>query len=79
METPFRKVLEKAVLLNRWGTEKKERYRTRDVCQILGIKPDTLRARIYSGRYPEPGRDSAGRRFWTEKEIEKFLEIDKLS
>ncbi len=54
-----------------WGTEKQERYRTRDVCEILGIAPDALRGKIDSEQYPLPSKDMAGRMFWTEEETER--------
>jgi len=40
--------------LNELGLPVKDYYSTGDVCKILGLKPDTFRARLRSGYYPEP-------------------------
>ena len=44
--TPENAIPQEKLPLNRWGTPKKEHYRTQDVCRLLGLKPDTLRWRI---------------------------------
>ena len=49
--------------LNPLGIEKKSQYRTTDVCALLGIGPDLIRYRVYTGRYPEFKRDTKGRLF----------------
>jgi hypothetical protein len=50
-------------LLNRLGIPERNYYRTADVCALLGIRPDLLRYRFYTGRYPEVEQDGKGRRF----------------
>jgi hypothetical protein len=49
---------------------------TADVCKVLGIKPDTFRARIYAGHYPEFGKIGR-KRIFTLNQIKELIEITK--
>jgi hypothetical protein len=61
---------------NRFGIPEKNRYRTGDLCPLLGIDPDTLRWRFKAGKYPEVARDGKGRIFVL-ADIERILAITK--
>ena len=52
----------------------KDYYMTRDVCKVLRIKPDTFRARIYAGHYPEYGKIGV-KRIFTLEEIRELIRI----
>jgi predicted site-specific integrase-resolvase len=52
----------------------KKPYTTADVCQVLGIHPDTFRYRLRHGRYPEPVKVGGMRKF-TEEQIRDILKI----
>jgi hypothetical protein len=59
-------------ILNKLGLPVKKIYRTADVCKILGIKPDTFRARLRWGIYEDKFmRDKVGRLF-TLQDIEEL-------
>jgi hypothetical protein len=49
-------------------------HTTSDVCQVLGMHPDTFRYRLRNGWYPETGRVEDKRRF-TEEQIRDILKI----
>lgn len=49
--------------LNQLGIPQKNHYRTADVCTVLGIRPDLLRYRFYTGQYPEVAQDGKGTPF----------------
>jgi hypothetical protein len=50
------------------------RYRTADVCSVLGISPDLFRWRVLSGKYPDVKKDGRGRVF-TLEDIDKLVQI----
>jgi len=50
------------------------RYRTADICAILGISPDLFRWRVLSGKYAEVKKDGRGRIFTLEG-IDKLTQI----
>jgi hypothetical protein len=52
----------------------KTRYRTADICEILGISPDLFRWRVLSGKYAEVKKDGRGRIFALE-DIDKLIQI----
>lgn len=54
------------------GLPEKAYYTTGDVCSVLGIQPDTFRARIRAGFYQEPLRVGKCRIF-SEAEIRNIL------
>jgi DNA-binding transcriptional MerR regulator len=58
------------------GIPEKNRYRTGDLCPLLGIHADTLRWRFKTGKYPEVVRDGKGRIFAL-ADIERILAITK--
>jgi len=60
--------------LNEFGLPVKDYYTTGDVCSILCLKPDSFRARIRSGYYPEPIRVGHARKFNLD-EIKTILEL----
>jgi hypothetical protein len=49
--------------LNKFGLPEKIRYRTADVCAVLGISSDLVRWRFLTGKYSEVRRDARGRLF----------------
>jgi hypothetical protein len=59
---------------NKWGLPKRGTYRTRDVCQILGISPATFRARIKAGLYKDLFEKEGVRRIFAVKDIEYLIE-----
>ena len=59
---------------NDLGLPKKDYYMTGDVCKVLGVSPDTFRARIYRGFYPDPVRVGEKRRF-TLDQIREIIRI----
>jgi len=69
---PYRK--EPLLVLNNLGMPARSRYRTSDVCALLGISPDLFRWRILHGRYPEVERDGWGRVF-TLADIERIIKV----
>jgi len=69
---PYSKIIQP--LKNDLGLPVKELYTTSDVCQVLGMHPDTFRYRLRNGWYPEPGRVGDKRRF-TEEQIRDILKI----
>jgi len=52
--------------LNSLGLQDKQFYTTQDVCNLLGVKPDTFRYRIRAGVYPEVEKVGGKRRFCLE-------------
>jgi hypothetical protein len=58
--------------LNKFGLREKSRYRTADVCAVLGISSDLLRWRFLTGKYSEVRRDGRGRIF-TVGDLEAIL------
>jgi len=62
--------------LNKFGLPEKSRYRTADVCALLGISPDLLRWRFLTGKYSEARRDGRGRVFNVE-DLESILAQNK--
>jgi hypothetical protein len=62
--------------LNLLGIPEKPRYRTADVCTVLGIKPELFRYRLYTQKYPEFERDGKGRLFSIE-DLRKLIEISE--
>jgi hypothetical protein len=58
------------------GIPEKNRYRTGDLCPLLGIHADTLRWRFTTGKYPEVARDGKGRIFAL-ADIERIIAITK--
>jgi hypothetical protein len=58
--------------LNEFGISEKIKYRTADVCSILGISPDVLRWRSLHGKYPEVTRDGRGR-VYTLRDIQRMI------
>jgi len=60
--------------LNEFNIPKKDFYTTKDVCKVLGVKPDTFRNRLEKGYYQEPVRVGKKRRF-TIKEITHFVDL----
>jgi hypothetical protein len=61
---------------NRFGIPEKNRYRTGDLCPLLGIHADTLRWRFKTGKYPEVARDGKGRLFAL-ADLERIIAITK--
>jgi hypothetical protein len=47
--------------VNKFGLPEKIRYRTADVCALLGISSDLLRWRFLKGKYSEVRKDGGGR------------------
>jgi hypothetical protein len=70
LEEPYRRV--PAARLNKFGLPEKIRYRTADVCAVLGISSDLLRWRFLTGKYSEVRRDGRGRIF-TVGDLEAIL------
>jgi hypothetical protein len=70
LEEPYRRV--RAPRLNKFGLPEKIRYRTADVCAVLGISSDLLRWRFLTGKYSEVRRDARGRLF-TLDDLEAIL------
>jgi hypothetical protein len=70
---PFSKIIQSQK--NDLGLPVKELYTTADICQTLGIHPDTFRYRIRNGWYLETGRIGRKRRFT----IEQIMEIQKIT
>lgn len=61
---------------NKLGLIENDYYMTCDVCKVLKISPDTFRARIYRGFYPEP--DKIGdKRIFTYDQIIDLVDITK--
>lgn len=54
----------------RWGLPRKTSYTTGDITSALGITWGQLRYAMAQGRVPEPRRNTQGRRFWTEAQVE---------
>jgi hypothetical protein len=66
-------------LLNAYGLEEKEIYRTADVCRLLNIKSNTFLYRLYRGIYEDDfNRDGLGRVF-TIEDMMKFRDGLSLS
>jgi len=61
--------------INELGLPAKEYYRTKDVCQCLGISPDLLRYRLRTGKYPE-SEIVNGKRFFTYEYCRMIIRID---
>jgi hypothetical protein len=61
LEEPYGRV--PTIRLNKFGLREKSRYRTADVCAVLGIRSDLLRWRFSTGKYSEVRRDARGRLF----------------
>jgi hypothetical protein len=70
LEGPYRRV--PAARLNKFGLPEKIRYRTADVCALLGISSDLLRWRFLKGKYSEARKDGGGRVF-TLEDLEAIL------
>src|SRR5262245_9616310 len=70
LEEPYRKV--PTPRLNKFGLPEKSRYRTENVCILLGISSDLLRWRFLTGKYSEVRRDGRGRVF-TLDDLEAIL------
>jgi hypothetical protein len=70
LEGPYRRV--PARRLNKFGLPEKIRYRTADVCALLGISSDLLRWRFLKGKYSEVRKDGGGRVF-TLEDLEAIL------
>ena len=62
--------------MNELGLKQKDYYMTCDVCEVLSIKPDTFRQRIYRGCYPEYEKVDVKRIFTLEqiKELSNITE-----
>jgi hypothetical protein len=60
--------------LNKFGIPENTRYRTADICKVLGISPDLFRWRIISGKYPEVKKDGRGGIF-TLDDIETLVKV----
>jgi excisionase family DNA binding protein len=58
--------------LNDLGLPEKEYYTTGDICKLLRVKPDTLRARIRAGRFAD-GSKVGGKRRFTKKQLTMAL------
>jgi hypothetical protein len=72
LEKPYRR--EPPIKLNKFGIPENTRYRTADICAILGISPDLFRWRVLSGKYPEVKKDGRGRLF-TLEDIDMLIQI----
>jgi hypothetical protein len=59
---------------NELGLPNKPYYFTRDVCKVLNVSPDTFRARIYAGHYPEYGKIGV-KRIFTLDQIKELIRI----
>src|SRR4029453_6863366 len=70
LQGPYRRV--PAARLNKFGLREKSRYRTGDVCAVLGISSDLLRWRFLTGKYSEVRKDARGRLF-TIDDLEALL------
>lgn len=46
-------------------------FSTRQVAEILGVKPDTLSKAIWTGRLKSPLKSPSGSYLWTKQDIEK--------
>jgi hypothetical protein len=70
LEEPYRRV--PIPRLNKFGLPEKIRYRTADVCALLGISSDLLRWRFLKGKYSEIRKDG-GKRVFTLEDLEAIL------
>jgi hypothetical protein len=70
LEEPYKR--EGDPRLNKFGLPEKSRYRTADVCALLGIGSDLLRSRFLKGKYSEVRKDGGGRVF-TLEDLEAIL------
>jgi hypothetical protein len=70
LEEPYSRV--PAARLNKFGLPEKIRYRTADVCALLGTSSDLLRWRFLKGKYSEVRKDGGGRVF-TLEDLEAIL------
>jgi len=62
--------------LNDLFLSNKPYYFTQDVCKVLNISPDTFRARIYRGYYPEYQKFGV-KRIFTLEEIKDLIRISE--
>jgi len=60
---------------NEFGLPEKEFYTTGDICQLLGLHPDTFRYRLRTGIYPEPKKRAGDKRRFTKDEVNKIIRI----
>jgi hypothetical protein len=74
LEGPYRRVA--TPRLNKFGLPEKIRYRTADVCALLGISSDLLRWRFLKGKYSEVRKDGGGRVF-TLEDLQAILAQNK--
>src|SRR5437016_6500033 len=61
--------------LNEFGIPKKKQYRSEQVASALGISTDLLRWRFRKGKYEEVSKDSAGRRIFSIRDIQRLANI----
>ena len=61
--------------LNQFGITEKKLYRTEDVAKVLGVSTDLVRWRFRTGRYSEVNKDSAGRRIFSIRDIQRLAAI----
>ncbi len=73
---PYFKEQKEAV--NDLGLLIKDYYMTKDLCKVLKIRPDTLRSRFRSGRYPEPQR-LGDKRIFSLSEVIEIINLERLS
>jgi hypothetical protein len=72
LDKPYKKEL--PLKLNRLGIPDKNRYRTGDLSQLLGVSADTIRWRFRTGIYPKAVPDGNGRIF-SLSDIQQILQL----